>query len=62
MRIGRVKRWRNGQMVLRWVSTAFLKAEENYHRIKGHRDIWTLQAKLRDELDDKSLDAQQGVA
>lgn len=62
MRTRRVRRWRNAQMVLRWVSTAFLKAEENYHRIKGHRDLWTLQAKLRKGLRDDPVDAQEEVA
>lgn len=32
----RVKRWRNGQMVLRWGAAALLFAEKGFRRVRGH--------------------------
>ena len=46
----RVNPWRNGQMVLRWAASAFLEAEKSFRRIQGHRDLWMLEAKLKDEV------------
>lgn len=43
----RVKRWRDGTMVLRWVATSFLAAEKTFRRIMGYRDLWQLEALLR---------------
>jgi transposase-like protein len=59
MRTGRVSRWQNGQMVLRWVASAFLETEKNFRRIQGYRDLWMLKAKLRDDV---TLDAEGKVA
>lgn len=50
LRTGRVSRWRDGQMVLRWVASAFLQTEKHFRRIQGYRDLWMLQAKLRDQV------------
>jgi len=35
----RVKRWRGGKMVLRWVGAAVLDARNGFRRVKGHRDM-----------------------
>jgi putative transposase len=45
-RTGRVSRWRNGDMVLRWVAASFLDAEKNFRRIMGYEDLWQLKAHL----------------
>ena len=45
-RVGRVSRWKNGNMVLRWAASAFLSAEKNFRRIMGYKDLWTLEAIL----------------
>ena len=50
LRTGRVSRWRDAPMVLRWVASAFLETEKHFRRIQGYRDLWMLQAKLRDEV------------
>jgi transposase-like protein len=42
-----VKRWRGGKMMLRWVAAGVLEAVKGFRRLKGHRDIPTLVAKLR---------------
>jgi putative transposase len=46
----RVKRWRGGSMILRWVGAAIAEAEKGFRRLKGFRDMPTLVARLR-ELD-----------
>jgi putative transposase len=43
---GRVNRWKNGNMVLRWAASAFLSAEKNFRRIMGYKDLWTLETIL----------------
>ena len=49
-RIGRVTRWRDGQMVKRWAATAYLSAEQGWRKIMGCQDLWMLRAALgRDE-------------
>jgi putative transposase len=53
---GRVTRWRDGQMVLRWTASALMTLEKRMRRIMGHQQLWMLEAKLQDR------DAQQGVA
>jgi len=44
---GRVKRWRGGQMILRWVAASVADAEKGFRRLKGYRDMPTLIAALR---------------
>lgn len=42
----RVKRWRGGQMILRWCAAGVLEAETHFRRVKGHKHIPTLVAAL----------------
>jgi len=51
-----VKRWRGGKMMLRWVAAGVLEAVKGFRRLKGHRDMPTLVAKLR------TRDQQLGLA
>ncbi len=53
---GRVTRWRDGQMVLRWTAAALLTLEKRMRRIMGHQQLWMLEAKLQEQ------DEQQGIA
>jgi transposase-like protein len=53
---GRVTRWRDGQMVLRWTASALVTLEKRMRRIMGHQQLWMLEAKLQ------SPDEEQGVA
>jgi putative transposase len=39
---GNVCRWRDGDMILRWVAGAFLLTEKNSRKIMGYQDLWTL--------------------
>ena len=42
----RVTHWQNGNMVLRWMASAFLRTEKRFNKIMGYRDLWTLEAAL----------------
>jgi len=42
-----VKRWRGGQMMLRWVAAGVLEAVKGFRRLKGHREMPRLVAALR---------------
>ena len=53
---GRVTRWRDGQMALRWTAASLRTLEKRMRRIMGHQQLWILEAKLQDQ------DEQQGVA
>jgi transposase-like protein len=61
-RSGRVSRWRDGQMVLRWAAASFLDAEKNFRRIMGHRDLWILRAALSEREIDVPIEKAGKVA
>jgi putative transposase len=42
-----VKRWRGGEMVLRWVAAGVLEAVKGFRRLKGHKEMPKLVAALR---------------
>ena len=42
-----VKRWRGGQMMLRWVAAGLLEAVKGFRRLKGCADMPKLIAALR---------------
>lgn len=41
-RTGNVTRWRDQEMVQRWVGSAWLLTEKHFRKIDGHRDLWAL--------------------
>jgi putative transposase len=43
---GNVKRWRNGQMIMRWTASGVLEAEKKFRRINGYRDLQLLRIAL----------------
>lgn len=49
---GRVKRWREGDMRLRWCAAGLFKAEAQFRKVRGYRDMTTLV----DALDQKNID------
>ncbi len=51
----RVKRWKNGKMILRWVTSAVIEAEKKFRSVRGYRGMPKLVAYLRSH--DKSLEA-----
>ena len=50
---GNVKRWRDGQMILRWTAAGVLEAEKQFRRVKGHRDLLLLRFGLERMLPQK---------
>ena len=42
----RICRWRDADMVLRWMASAYLEAEKCFRRIQGYRDLWVLGTAL----------------
>ena len=42
----RVTHWQNGNMVRRWMASAFLRTEKRFNKIMGYRDLWALEAIL----------------
>lgn len=46
----RVKRWRNGRMIVRWTGTALIEAERHFHRVRDHRGLKILAAALQKKL------------
>lgn len=59
-RTGNVSRWRNGEMVLRWVAGAYLLTEKHFHKIDGYENLWTLAAALGRQK--KSVTLEENVA
>src|SRR5499427_92967 len=45
-----VKRWRGGQMALRWVASALADAKDRFRKLRGHRDMKALIAALDDRV------------
>ena len=45
-----VSRWRDAEMVERWVASAWLLTEQHFRRIDGHQDLWALAAILGREI------------
>jgi hypothetical protein len=41
-----IKRWRSGEMRLRWTAAGMLEAEKQFRRIRGHRELPLLLAAL----------------
>lgn len=53
-----VKRWKDGQMTLRWVASAFSDAAGRFRKLRGHRDMKSLLSALEQrapiaDVDDK---------
>jgi putative transposase len=45
-----VKRWRSGDMRLRWTAAGMAEAQRGFRRVKGHRDLPKLLAAIAREL------------
>ena len=41
-RTDHVTRWRDADMVQRWVASAWLLTEQHFRKIDGHKDLWAL--------------------
>jgi transposase-like protein len=47
---GNVKRWRDGQMALRWCAAGMVEARKQFRRVNGHLHLPTLRAALDREF------------
>jgi putative transposase len=45
-RTGRVSRWKDGSMLLRWVASALIETEKSFRRIMGCEQLWMLKSYL----------------
>ena len=45
-----VKRWRGGQMTLRWCAAGMLEAEKQFRRVKGHHHLPQLRQALEHQF------------
>ena len=45
-----VKRWRGGQMALRWCAAGMIEAEKQFRRVKGHRHLADLRQILEHQF------------
>ena len=54
-RTGRVTRWTDGSMVLRWVASALLETEKSFRRIMGYEQLWMLKTHLDNPSESKAI-------
>ncbi|HKY35099.1 MAG TPA: IS256 family transposase [Polyangiaceae bacterium] len=60
----RVRRWRDGKMILRWAATALVEASKQFRRLRGHAGMNKLVAALRahDAALDGAVDRKEKAA
>lgn len=61
----RVRKWKDGRMMLRWTATALIEAAKRFHRVRDHAGMKTLVAALRAHdarVDGKEVGAAQVAA
>jgi len=61
-RTRRVKHWRDHSMVVRWVAASLLDMETRFKKIMGYRQLWILDAKLKDLAAEDAVDHTTKVA
>ena len=59
-RTSNVTRWRDANMVERWVASAWLLTETHFRKIDGHRDLWALATILGRQVQPQT--SQEAVA
>ena len=52
-----VKRWRDGQMALRWRAAGMLEASKQFRRVKGHLHLPALRTALEQHVAARSVKA-----
>jgi transposase-like protein len=57
-----VTRWRDADMVQRWVASAWVLTEKHFRRIDGHADLWALAAILGRETNSTTQPSKEKVA
>lgn len=59
---GRVTRWRDGRMVLRWTASALMAMERRMRRVMGYQHLWMLEANLNKADGEESVALKDRVA
>ena len=54
---GRVRRWQNAKMVLRWAGAALLHAEKEFRKVKGYAHLHELESALKNAHQSTNLKA-----
>lgn len=57
---GNVKRWRNGQMILRWTAAGVQEAEKQFRRVNSYRDLQLLRLALKATLPSSTSGVRHG--
>jgi hypothetical protein len=57
-----ITRWRDADMVQRWVASAWLITEKHFRRIDGHANLWALAAILGRESQATTQSSKEEVA
>ena len=52
-----VKRWRDGQMALRWCAAGMVEAGKQFRRVNGHLHLPALRAALDTDMSPPKLSA-----
>ena len=60
-RTGRVSRWKDGSMLLRWVATALIETEKSFRRIMGCEQLWMLKSYLDDSAESEEVAQERKV-
>jgi len=60
-RTGRVSRWKDGSMLLRWVATALIETEKSFRRIMGWKQLWMLKSYLDDSAESGEVAQERKV-
>ena len=57
-----VKRWKDGQMTLRWIASALSDAADRFRKLKGYSDMKTLLTALKQRSPTDLVDDQRKAA
>ncbi len=60
-RTGRVSRWKDGSMLLRWVASALIETEKSFRRIMGYEQLWMLKSNLDNSADSEGVAQERKV-
>ena len=60
-RTGRVSRWKDGSMLLRWVASALIETEKSFRRIMGWKQLWMLESYLDGSADSEEVAQERKV-
>jgi transposase-like protein len=60
-RTGRVTRWTDGSMVLRWVASALIETEKSFRRIMGCEQLWMLESYLDNPAESNGIAQERKV-